>query len=603
MVTIIFVVIGMVLVGSYAAWRYKKAIAAHERFASLIPPKNRLSWSISKRLLLQKVEKSALAVTEEDGPVVGDPELTVTVGPTVKAGSFDVVFLKDPSIIMAAAADGAIAGSFIADSALKIDPQVLHALEFSTVEQLHGLADIDSYVHAHFFSAPIASAEGWFERLTGYVAEQKTASALEQMGHHVEFAPVSNQPVWDLLVDGHPVQIKEGLVGAKDFVAHHPGVDVFTGHEVAAAIKDPSVHALDVLDKDSIHAATEHSLAGVHGVVDPGFHIPFITMAFSSWREGRLLWNEATTFGRALKNVGMDVVGVGGAALAGAKIGGVVGTVFPGPGTVIGAIVGSIVGAIGGKVTATAFRHVPFKEAREAYNKAVTSAQESVELKIQRSKQRIADLQAKYQQRFIEDRTKVEDRARQLVGEIRIRFENDLFVFCKQFPNFLRALKSKLEREERDLLSQLPSHGILGWLFASESDLYRGVVRAWFRQARKLVDVELRTFAQITPKSAETLHAEVHRFLKAYELELESLANALRRVGDEHTSAEKQADAVRRDAATEVARVRNELIQELGQQVVPLHERIVSEIQSWNRTIGNKKTVLRQEAAAIGLEL
>jgi hypothetical protein len=235
----------------------------------------------------------------------------VTAGPTVKTGSFDVGFLKDPSII-AAAADGAIAGSLIADAALKIDPQVLHALEFSTAEQLHGLADINSYVQAHFFSAPIVSAEGWFERLTGYVAEQKAASALEQMGHHVEFAPVSNQPVWDLLVDGHPVQIKEGLAGAKDFIAHHPGVDVFTGHEVAAAIKDPSVHALDVLDKDSIHAATEHSLAGVHGVVDPGFHIPFITMAFSTWREGRLLWNEATTFGRALKNVGMDVVGVGG---------------------------------------------------------------------------------------------------------------------------------------------------------------------------------------------------------------------------------------------------------------------------------------------------
>ena len=602
MVTIIFVLIGVVLLGLYAAWRYKKAIAAHERFASFVPPKNRLSWNISNRLPLRTAENSALTVTEEDNPAVGDSDLTVTVGPTVKTGSFDVGFLKDPSI-MAAAADGAIAGSFIADAALKIDPQVLHALEFSTAEQLHGLADINAYVQAHFFSAPIASAEGWFERLTGYVAEQKAASALEQMGHHVEFAPVSNQPVWDLLVDGHPVQIKEGLAGAKDFVAHHPGVDVFTGHEVAAAIKDPSVHALDVLDKDSIHAATEHSLAGVHGVVDPGFHIPFITMAFSSWREGRLLWNEATTFGRALKNVGMDVVGVGGGALAGAKIGGVVGAVFPGPGTVIGAIVGSIVGAIGGKVTATAFRHVPFKEAREAYNQAVTIAQESVELTIQRSKQRIAELQAEYQQRFVENRTKVEDSARQRVGEIRIRFENDLLGFCEQFPNFLGDLKSKLETEERDVLSRLPSRSIVGWLFASENELYRGVVHAWFRQARNLVDLELRAFAQITPRSVETLHAEVQRFLKEYEFELDTLANALRRVADERTSAEKHADEVRRDAAAEVARVRNDLIQELGQQVVPLHERIVSEIQSWNRAIGNKKSILKREAAAIGVEL
>ncbi len=60
--------------------------------------------------------------------------------------------------------------------------------------------------------APAMTADGWFERLTGYVAEQKAASALEAAGHHVTFAATANQPVWDLLVDGHPVQIKEGLL-------------------------------------------------------------------------------------------------------------------------------------------------------------------------------------------------------------------------------------------------------------------------------------------------------------------------------------------------------------------------------------------------------
>jgi hypothetical protein len=74
-------------------------------------------------------------------------------------------------------------------------------------------------------------------------------------------------------------------------------------------------------------------------------------------------------------------------------------------------------------------------------------------------------------------------------------------------------------------------------------------------------------------------------------------------VADERASAESQAETVRRDAVAEVVRVRNDLIQDLGQQVVPLHERIVAEVQSWNRTIGNHSSVLKREAAAIGIEI
>jgi uncharacterized membrane protein len=601
MLTIIFVFIGIVVVGLYALWRYKKAVEAPERFAHLVPPKNRLGWNIRNTAELEKGTVLGLPPSDSDGALRGASDVSVRVSPTEYTDLGAVDFAKDP-LTLAAAADGIVAGSFIADAALHIDPQVLHALEFSTAEHLHGLADIDSYVEAHFFDAPIASAEGWFERLTGYVAEQKAATALEQLGHHVEFAPVANQPVWDLLVDGHPVQIKEGLAGAKDFIAHHPGVDVFTGHDVAAAIKDPSVHALDVLDKDSIHAATEQSLNGVDGVVDPSFHLPFITMAFSSWREAKLLWNEKTTYGRALKNVSMDVAGVGGGALVGAKTGGLLGSVFGPPGTVVGSIVGTIVGAIGGKFASTAIRRAPFKEARESYNLAVSNAQDAVELEISRSKQRITELQSEYQQRFIENRTKVEESARLRVGEIRIKFENDLLGFCERFPIFLRDLKFQLEREGQEVLSRLPSRSILAWVLASEDALYRTVVKAWFKQARKLVDLELKTFAEITPRTVDTLHAEIQRFLKEYEFELGSLATELRAVRDQYMLAQEHAEEVRRDAVAEVKRVRNDLIQKLGQQVMAFHERIVFEIQSWNRTIGDKKLVLKREAAAVGIE-
>jgi hypothetical protein len=602
MATAVYVVVGVVLLALYALWRYKKSITAEDRFANLMPSRNRLGWTTESTRTLKNRTGQLRASADCDGRLAADAQISAQVRPTteIRSASGD---LLESALIGTAVADTVAAAWSIADSAANIDPQVLQALEFSTAEHLHGLGDINSYVHAHFFDAPTSSADGWFERLTGYVGEQKAAVALEQAGGHVEFAPVANQPVWDLLVDGHPVQIKEGLVGTKDFIAHHPGIPVFTGPDVAVAIKDPSVHALDVLDKDSIHAATEQSLDGVDAVIDPGFHVPVVTMAFSSWREAKLLWKEKTTFGRALKNVGMDVAGVGVGWLAGAKAGGLLGSVFGVLGAAVGVIAGGITGAIGGKLTSTAMRHAPFKEAREAYNQVVTEAQQAVESKISDSKQRVTELQLEYQQRFIEDRTRVADSVRQRVGDIRSKFENNLVDFCERFPTFLRDLKTQLDGEERDVLSRLPSTSIFDWIFASENALYRGVVKAWFKRARKSVDSELDVFGEIAPRTAQTLHAEIQRFLNKYEFELESLAGALRRVRHECLLAEEQVKESQMGAVAEITSIRNTLIQSFGQKVIDLHERIVEEIRAWNGKIEARKSVLKREAASIGIDL
>jgi hypothetical protein len=56
---------------------------------------------------------------------------------------------------------------------------------------------------------PVALKAGCIA-LRGYVAEQKAVIALEKAGHIVQFAPTPNQQAWDLLVDGHPWQVKEG---------------------------------------------------------------------------------------------------------------------------------------------------------------------------------------------------------------------------------------------------------------------------------------------------------------------------------------------------------------------------------------------------------
>ena len=505
---------------------------------------------------------------------------------------------------LGAVADGAIAGGFVAHAALSIDPHVLNAIEFSTADHLHNLPGIDSYVHDHFFAVPVQSADGWFERLTGYVAEQKAAAYFEQLGHHVDFAPVANQPVWDMLVDGHPVQIKEGLAGAKDFVANHPAIDVYTSPEVAAAMKDPAVHGLDVLNKDAIHAATQNGIDHIHHVVSPEFHLPFITLAFSSWREAKLLWNEKTTFERAFVNVGLDVVGVGGGALAGSKAGAVAGGFIGGPiGAAIGGFFGAIFGGVGGKLLATGIRHAPFHAARDAYNAVVATAQSSVNGEIEWSKRRVGELRDEYQRMYEDDRTRIEGTARDQIRALNHLLQSDLQIFCESFPQLLDDLLRQLDEEERDVLDQIPSSGFWGMLCPSENDFHRAIVRAWFKRARKLVRQESVRYSAIETRSVEALHGEIQRFLREYEFELQSLSDALERLQQAHASAKRQAEAIREGAIKQVESTRNGLIAEFGKHVGVAQAKIVDEIKKWNGVIAQSRSELKKKAAAVGVDL
>ena len=599
-----FVIIFSVLfvIAIYGVWRYVKANEAQEKYGPLMPSHKRLSWNGPKAIVPFVAKPLAKAASAGAG-TRSEPDFTVTVGPMERGKDVIADFFKEPGT-WAAAADGAIAGGFLAHAALNIDPHVLDAIEFSTADHLHSLASIDNYVHDHFFAAPIQSADGWFERLTGYVAEQKAAAALEQMGHHVEFAPIANQPVWDLLVDGHPVQIKEGLAGVKDFLAHHPGIDVFAPEEVAAALKDPAVHGLEVLNKDAVGAAAHNAFDNVHGVISPEFHFPFVTLAFSSWREAKLLWKEKTTFERAFKNVGLDVVGVGGGAWAGAKGGALAGAAIGGPvGAAIGGFIGAVAGGIGGKMLSTTIRYADFNKAKDAYNTAVANAQSAVNSQIESSKLRVKELQTEYQQKYLVARNDIERDARRQIEAVSGKFDNDLLSFCERFPHFLEDLLMQLRREEQEVLAVIPSSGPFGVLFPSDGDLYRGVVRAWFKRARKLVKNEIRAFAAIEHRSVENLHTEVQRFLREYTFELKSMADDLGRVATHYQAAQTEAARVRDEAVKKAEGTRATLIEQFGKQVTAMQEKVVEEINRWNSVISDKRDVLKKEAAAVGADI
>jgi hypothetical protein len=594
---IILVALGV----GYFVWLSEARKAVIEQFATNAPPANHLTWHLCRKNELPQskslVEASQAASSRSRHRNI---DFTVTISGTTTPGGHQSDFLSDPSS-WGALGDSAVAGVSLAEIALQIDQQVLSALQFSTVQELHGLPSIDTYVHDHFFSVPAESADGWFERLSGYVAEQKAATFFEQAGRHVEFARIPNQPVWDMLVDGHPVQIKESLSGVKEFIVQHPGVDVYTDPQIVAAVKDPAVHALDVLDKDAVYSATGNTLHAVHGAVNPDFHFPVITLTLATYREAKLLWNERTSIERALAHITLDVAGVGGGAWAGAKAGSAVASVFGLPGIAAGLLLGAIAGAIGGKFLSTGIRLAPFRAARTKYMDTIAAAQSAVDREVRHSKEQIVQLQGLYQGRYSTERSLIEEETSAEILEITKNFDAQLLQFCERFPRFLEELVDLLEQEKRDMLARVPGSGFWRFVVPSRNDLLRKLIVSWFENAQLVVQSELQRFKAMQPRNLDSLHSEIQRFLGEYKFELESLSVQIAETQGQFNQTQEHIQAVKELALKKASDIRDKLARDMGKEASKLHEEIVAEIHSWNGRIREKKSLLQSEAAAVGI--
>jgi hypothetical protein len=505
--------------------------------------------------------------------------------------------------IRASALDGGLAGLSIIHAAAEIDPAVLHAIEFSTAEHLNNLATIDNYVHDHFFDAMSKSAEGWFDRLTGYVAEQKAATVLEQMGHHVEFAPVANQPVWDLMVDGEYVQIKTGLAGVKDFLAAHHGMDVYTSPEIAAAVKDPLVHGLPELSAIHIDGATQHTLDGVKDSLHPGLHFPIITFAFSAYREFNLIQDQQKELGLAIQHLTMDVGGVAVGGLAGAKLGALAGAVFGPMGITVGGFVGAIGGAISCKMTATSLRCADFKKALTSYNNAIYETKIKIADAIASSRTQIHGAQGELQERFVAIRNGIEKRTRSEIGKIEADFEADVRRLFDRFPHFLDELADQLNCEEARVLAAIPCSGVWGFLFPREEDHLREAVKVWFGRAREIVQSEEIQFCKMQTQTPEAILGEVQRFLEEYVFQLESLEAELLEVTESFRESTDLARALKEKAVREAEQSRSKLIREFGNRVETIHLAIVEMIDKSNKLLSKCKDVATREGNLVGEQL
>lgn len=242
---------------------------------------------------------------------------------------------------------GISAGEFLYDY-LMIDPTVVKGLDFARTEDLSHLFQLSNFAS----TIDTTVATGDMAQLQGYVAEQMIAQQLIAAGHDVSFPETSNQPGWDLLVDGQPFQVKCGQ--DKQIVERHfekyPDTPVIVNEELGAYYSDNPLVMTSSITREQVLIDTQKTLQHAEDLLD--LQIPWIAAGVSTYTNAKRMRKEGITLSTAARNVATDTVSRTALAATGKVVLGTVGSVLlPGAGAIVFPVIGAYVGvAQGGNV-------------------------------------------------------------------------------------------------------------------------------------------------------------------------------------------------------------------------------------------------------------
>lgn len=290
--------------------------------------------------------------------------------------------VKDPLTQKELAAYGSLTMAELLWNWFTIDPSLIHAASFASTEPVHNGWEFANYIHQNFDSLSAAGKEGFLTRLDGYVAEQKVAALLEHSGHLVQVAETANQPIWDFVVDGHLVNIKDvsSIGEIKADALAHPGVEYL----VPQHLKDSAIgniHAVQGFDHDAIQESVKHGVASAHGegaIHHLGFHLPIVTIGFAAYRNYKLVRDYGQDPMTATYHGAVESIGRGTGVVVGGKVGAAAGFALGGPlGALIGGIGAGVAGALFGGGIAEWVKSRPLHAAIDEMESELTQFGES----------------------------------------------------------------------------------------------------------------------------------------------------------------------------------------------------------------------------------
>lgn len=248
----------------------------------------------------------------------------------------------------------------------QIDPEVIAAADFCSTMDIHSGFDFARYIDQHVSGMNAESLTGFKYRLMGYVGEQRVATLLSDQGHVVEVATTANQPVWDLMVDGHAVNVKTvaDIAEIKATALAHPDVTYIVPIDARGTLTD-NMQRLGGFSHHQMQHATDQAIidtSPMDAIDSAAMHLPIIPLVFSIVRNRKAV-QQGRDVEVAAKHVVLDTLGRGGGAGLGALIGGTVGTLAGPVGTVVGTALGGMLGSLLGAHYVDELKKIPLKKA------------------------------------------------------------------------------------------------------------------------------------------------------------------------------------------------------------------------------------------------
>lgn len=283
-------------------------------------------------------------------------------------------------------------GEFIYDLVM-INPTVVTGLDFARTDDLSSLFTLSQ------FSSQIDTTvlTGDMAQLQGYVAEQMLAVELQAKGHDVEFPEESNNPGWDILVDGQPFQVKNlaNPDGVRQHLDIYPDIPVYVNEELAPYFEgNPNVYVSNI-SRDEVIEATSTTITHADDLLD--FEIPWIAAGVSSIYNIKRVWKDDVAINQAVLNVVSDTSSRVVLGALGQKAGIVAGTMLFGPaGGIAGAMFGTYAGASQGGRLSTGIKRVfskkQEKEMMEAMDDLIRKVISQIDQKLEIKKRKLDKL-------------------------------------------------------------------------------------------------------------------------------------------------------------------------------------------------------------------
>lgn len=296
---------------------------------------------------LSRIAQVAKATGKPLPTVLG--ELKVSTPASDRCGALlEGVLSKTRGDAAEVAAVGGLTFGDIVCNVVSIDPMVLAAADFSRAEDIGDIFQLGAFAE-RVGSMTGAALAGAGNNLRGYVSEQLVAARLAEIGYVVSFPETSNNPGFDLLVDGVPFQVKclQNLDGLREHFAKYPDMPVYANSELAEEVVNSGaawanlVYYVDGFDREIADLIMSTSLEAGEALGD--LNVPYFAMAVSSARNLHRVWRGRMPLSDLPFSVVMDASVKGGLSVIGALSGKALGLLAFGP---AGALVFGGVGGV-----------------------------------------------------------------------------------------------------------------------------------------------------------------------------------------------------------------------------------------------------------------